>query len=473
MSSRALTSSFGRRVGRPLGRLGGTALNPLVMTILFGFACVAFYGLVVQDMALCVEAVFLGFIPYILWSAYRRTGTLDFFAPDVGFPLGYILYLFVGTINLPIETQFGLVLPWTQWLYYILGLVTYLAGTRLLPKPSFAVAAGGVRKVFWPRERFLSATLVLLAVGVAARSIYIARWGLPILHAEDEAARIVHSGGIIGVLSLCMEAAFECLLLYLLVKKPGKIIRGLVVACMLLILLNAVATTNRTALLRIAIAACVVIHYTARRFKFRGIVTLALFVGVFTSVLGTFRDVSDWGEAHIEKLEGQGFTSQTYWLMNGYEALRLPTETFEMTLEEVPLITPYSYGKTSFAAIAQILPGHRPGPSEIVKNTLRFEFEGFGAAATILAPMWMDGGWLGIAIGMSLFGVIARALHQRMLTSRSYTWVLVYGWFVQNAFKAIKDDVLPELGVLWMITLFIVVHFAAGYSSEKARPEQL
>jgi hypothetical protein len=208
------------------------------------------------------------------------------------------------------------------------------------------------------------------------------------------------------------------------------------------------------------------VHYTKWRFKVVGILAVAICAVVFVSVLGTFRDISDWGQARINSLEKQGFTDRTYWLMSGYDVVRLPTETFYMTIQEVPVITPYSYGATSLASLTEILPGHRPGPSEIVKDKLRLEFVGFGAAATILAPLWFDGGVLGIVIGMFLFGLISRLLHRRMLLSNNYVWLLLYGWFVQNAFKAIKDDILPDLGVPLVMVLFVVICFVTHRPSE-------
>jgi len=440
----------------------GRSLNLAVVSVLSVMGCIAMVALVRQDFFLCYEVVFLAFVPYILWSAYRRVGTLDIFAPDVGFPVAYVLYLFLGSVELPFKTQFGLTLPSVVWLYYILGLVAYLAGVRLLRPPSPAVAAHGKPKTFWPEGRFLTLTLTLLAVGMAARGVTLVRYGIPILNSENETARTVGAAGILGVLALCMEAAFECLVLYVLVKKPHKVLRPILWGLIVLIALNAVATTNRNALLRIAVAAIVMFHYTRHRFKLLGVTVIVVSVIAFTSALGTFRDVSEWGDARVQSLEDQGFNSRTYWLFNGYEAVRLPTETFYMTIQQVPQISSYTYGTTSFASLAEILPGHRPGPSEIVKNTLRLQFVGFGAAATILAPMWIDGGVLGIIIGMFLFGFVSREIHRRVLTSASYVWVLVYGWYIQNAFKAIKDDILPELGFTFVITLFFALSFLAG-----------
>jgi hypothetical protein len=70
---------------------------------------------------------------------------------------------------------------------------------------------------------------------------------------------------------------------------------------------------------------------------------------------------------------------------------------------------------------------------------------------------------------MFLIGAISRALHQQMLKSQNYLWTLVYAWYVQNAFKAIKDDILPELGFTFVIFLFVVVSIYATASDAPVR----
>lgn len=446
----------------PIDSLKNPAVvNSAVAALIAAMVGVAIYGLLSGDSLLCVEALFLAFIPYIIWASFRAAGHLDFFAPDLGFPLAYIVYLFFGSIELPIHTQFGLAIPWTLWAYYIVGLVAYLAGVKLFRFASHRVASKPLNKQFWPVERFLSTTLLLFAIGASARIGIIAQSGLEIFHVKDEAARLVGAKGILAILSLFMEPATECLLLYMLVKKPSKAVRAAIILCMLLVGVNAIATTNRTGLLRILLAGVVVFHYSKKQFNFVRVAALGLFVLAFASALGTFRDVSQWGDQHIVELENQGFTDQTFWLMNGYDALRLPTETFYMVTQEIPEIQPFTYGKTSFAELGVFVPGHTTAPGEVVKNKLRLEFVGFGAAATILAPMWIDGGVVGIIAGMFLVGIVSQWLYNRVICSWNYVWILVYGWYMQNAFKAIKDDILPDIGVLIVIPLFFVVSYAS------------
>ena len=386
-------------------------------------------------MYLCLEPIFLAFIPYLIWSSYRRVGTLDILAPDLGFPLAYIIYLFCGSIAVPIQTQFGLTLPWIVWLYYIIGLVCYLLGARFMPAPNPVVAKQGVEKRFWPGRQYLIITLGLLVIGAMARGVSVLKSGLEIFHANNESARVVSAGGIWAVLTLCLDAGFECVLIYLLVKKPKVGTRVALLVCMALILLNAVATTNRTSLLRIVLAGAIVTHYAWRRFSFGAFVTVGLLAAAFASALGTFRDVSEWGDQHIQKLERQGFTGGTYWLLNGYEAVRLPTETFLMTTQVFPQLDSYTFGATSLAEFGAFLPGPTLEPSQVIKAKLRLQFVGFGAAATILAPLWADGGVIGIMVGMFLIGLGSRALHQRVLLSSNYVWILIYGWYNAEHFQ--------------------------------------
>ena len=468
LSANSEPASRPRTKAQRIARQHGMRIVQLVtLTALFSAVAVAAYALIRQDMYTCMEAIFLGFIPYILWSAHRRVGVLDFFAPDIGFPIAYVVFLFVGSIQLPLETQFGLVLPWIQWFYYIVGLTAYLIGVRLLPPPPSPIAASGAPRQFWSQNRFLIASMILFVTGFVARMVQIAKWGVEILHASDENARVVSASGILGVLALAMDAAFECFLLYLLVKKPRGPMRFFVITCMVLIAVNAVVTTNRSSLMRMMIAGLVILHYLRKRLRLGSILAFALFGFVFVALLGTFRDVSLGGDDFIRGMEQKGFTRQTYWLMNDYDVVRLPTEIFYMTTQAAPRITPYSYGTTSLSALAQFLPGHHPSPSEIVKNKLRLEFSGFGAASTMLAPLWFDGGIAGVIIGMFLFGFVARLLHQRLLYSANCVWLLVYGWFVVDAMDSIKDDILPNLGPPYVMVLFLTVALACGYPSKK------
>src|SRR5271168_2671431 len=82
-------------------RLRPAAMSVVAAIAIFVLVGASLFGLLTGDMYLCLETLFIAFIPYLIWSSYRRVGSLDIFAPDLGFPLSYIVYLTLGSIALP------------------------------------------------------------------------------------------------------------------------------------------------------------------------------------------------------------------------------------------------------------------------------------------------------------------------------------------------------------------------------------
>jgi oligosaccharide repeat unit polymerase len=403
--------------------------------------------------------LFLAFLSFSLWLQ-TRAGEFDLFSPEVAFPVAYVVFLALGGINIPLETEFGMKLPANIWLVYSLGLGGYLAGVTLFQRgmPTPGRLPSCYR--FWDSKRFVLAGALVLVAGLAGKVLDLRRFGLLILHPQAGELRMASSGGILGVLSLCLEVVFVALIAYIaIVKKQrsGRWIAGLTAAIILLMLAT---STSRTGLLRVAIPSLVIIHYVRRRLSLKIVIPAAIAAFVFAALLGTFRDTAQMGgDAHIRSLEAKGFNKYTYWLMNGYELVRLPAEDLHMVMQEIPEFQGYSYGSVSASALLQVLPGHHPGPSEILKEkVLRMDFVGYGAACTILGALWADGGYLAVLLGMFILGVAAKFLYSAMMKRHNVFWLMVYAWFLQNQLKAIKDDILSDLGPAFVLTMVLFIH---------------
>jgi hypothetical protein len=44
------------------------------------------------------------------------------------------------------------------------------------------------------------------------------------------------------------------------------------------------------------------------------------------------------------------------------------------------------------------------------------------------------------------------------MLGRNVFWLIVYSWFIEIQLKALKDDILSDLGPAFVITLVIVIH---------------
>jgi oligosaccharide repeat unit polymerase len=423
-------------------------------------ACGVFVALWYNRQDLLAIGSLLSFVPFIFLRTRRSGAPIDFFSPDVGFPLIYIAYLFISTIDLPVVSQFNLTLPWTQWIYYSIGLAAYLLGTATV-RQAVATSVPLSQPRFWDRSRFGIAVTLFLAMGLVGRTIKVALYGIPLLHPEEEELRIKYPGGYAGNLAFALEILPVCLVLYLSVCKPSKRVQWAVILLILFLILDAVSGDSRGGVMRIFIASLVTIHYARSRIRIKSLLLCGLIAVLVASAIGTYRDMSVFGDVNIQGLESKGYTPYTLWLGSTYESLRVTTEGFDMLLRHMDRQS-YTYGATSLAALAIPLPGHRPGPGEIVKKELGFDFIGFGASTTILGPLYMDGGCVAIVIGMMLWGMLAKWLYIRMLGATNFFWVLTYAYFVQNQFKAIKDEMFPELGPIFAVLYFALIHYISS-----------
>jgi len=434
----------------------------LLTIALMTIAAVAVFAAVLFNrLDLVAIGVFLCFLPWVFFRAYRKGATLDFFSPEVGFPTFYVAYLFIGTLNFPVTSQFNIDLPWTQWVYYSEGLAFYLLGTTVI-KHNGQVSIPLARPRFWNKSRFFVAIAILLALGLAGRAVKIAMFGIPLLHPENQELRVQYAGGYSGTLALALEVVPICLVLFLAVCKPARRTRWFIWVLLVILAFDAMSGDSRGGLMRIGLATLIVVHYARSRLHLRSLIIFGLVAVIFVSVIGTYRDLSIFGDNHIESLQAKGYSLSTLWLADAYESLRVTTEGLYMLMQQVGPSHSYTYGATSLAALAIPLPGHRPGPGEIVKQVLGMDFVGFGASTTILGPLYLDGGWVAIAIGMFAWGMLAKSIYIKMVSSQSYFWLLAYSYFVQNQLKAIKDEMFPELGPLFAILFFAFVSYFCG-----------
>src|ERR1035441_10236034 len=199
-------------------------LRRLILATILG--CGVFTTLWYDRPDLLVMGILLSFVPFILLRAKRGNLSIDFFSPEVGFPLVYVAYMFSTTIDLPVVSQFNIAIPWTQWIYYSVGLAAYLvvaASIRATSPPctnrpvasqfniaipwtqwiyysvglaAYLVGAASIRATsppcipatgpqFWNLSGFKVSVLLLVAMGFMGRLVKVAQYGFPLFHPEE------------------------------------------------------------------------------------------------------------------------------------------------------------------------------------------------------------------------------------------------------------------------------------------------
>jgi hypothetical protein len=96
------------------------------------------------------------------------------------------------------------------------------------------------------------------------------------------------------------------------------------------------------------------------------------------------------------------------------------------------------------------LPGHQPGPSEYIqRNVLGISNSGFGIAAGLFAPPYLDFGYAAVLIVLGVGGYVSQSLYE-LARSRRPPWVGVYLFVVADLVLSVYGSLVNSFSVLWV-----------------------
>ena len=232
-------------------------------------------------------------------KAIKWADRLDIFAPVVGFPLGYVLWFVIGSvdfINVPSSVSFGLFepIPIYLWFYIAAGLAAYFLGLGLYRTGQGARGLAASCQTVWNRRRFGQIIAVLFALMFASYAYITAQIGIPALSqsAGEIRLELVNFGPSQAVLFSSAWTIILFLLIFLWGHEHTRTISWACwsgVFCAVLLLLS---LGGRGQLFVPIVTAIVVRHYIKAPIKVRKLV--AIFVIVFCSIgaLGYIRDTA-------------------------------------------------------------------------------------------------------------------------------------------------------------------------------------
>ncbi len=400
----------------------------------------------------------------LLRLAARKCDALDFFSPLVAFPVMYVAWFAVGSIDLidvPPTVSFGLFEPIPGYVigYAALGLAAYLAGAAI-GRPLQAGNGGDRTSGFtWAEDRFwaVSAGLGLLTL---ASYIYMVA-GIGVVPALDADAgeirlRIARYGGAEAVMFTGAWTLIPMLMMYTWYRRPGRGVKLLCFAGVAVVSGLLLSLGGRSYLFVPVLTTMVARHYGKRRFAIGklALVSVTLFCGI--SLFGYVRDTS---------LNGSGFGEDTMGIpgavvpfVYSYLYIRYPVATFRDITAIIPSKIPYQYGALSFGPLATVLPGRHEQSDMFFKNILGNDFIGAGQAATLLGPLYADAGLPGIVAGLFFSGMFITRAYAWMLAGPTVIRVLLYAWMMQTLLFSLFVCLFPWITTLWIPAFWMALH---------------
>ena len=480
----------------PSGKLSKKTLRPLMLRPPMWIALGCIFSTVLALSAALAGAssnfslLILAGVPAVgllicaLRQAIRLAGRLDVFSPLVAFPLLYIAWFALGSIDVidvPRTVAFGLFEPIPGYVlgYAALGLTGYLAGATLkraksvverkVVKREYAERENAecedvecenrVPEFDWREDRFGAVSAGLGTLMVVSYLCIVAGIGtIPALSpdAGELRLRILGSGPAEAVMFTCAWTLIPMLMMYVWRRRPRGGARllcyaGVAVSSVLLLSLG-----GRSYLFVPLLTTLVARHYGKRRFAIAklGLVCVTLFCAL--SLFGYVRDTSLTGSEFGE--DQMGIPGAVVPFVYAYLYVRYPVATFRDITSIVPNKIPYQYGALSFGPLATILPGHHEQSDMFFRNLLGNDFIGGGQPATLLAPLYADAGLPGILVGLFLSGMLVSRVYAWMLAAPTVIRVLLYAWLMQTLLLSLFANLFPYITTIWIPAFWMAVH---------------
>jgi len=172
-----------------------------------------------------------------------------------------------------------------------------------------------------------------------------------------------------------------------------------------------------------------------------------------TSAFGYLRDTALVGDN--EAGEWFNIPAPLLSVIYAYLYIRYPVATFRDLTTVIPKSVGFQYGTLTFGPLDTLLPGHHQQSDMFFKQVLGNDFIGAGQPATLLGPLYADGGMLGIVTGMFLFGMTMAAAYRWMLTEPTLFRKLIYAWVIQTGIFSYFSDLFPYIMTLWMPLMWL------------------
>lgn len=432
----------------------------IVMFLWILSACLGPHAFHTYSHSVEITALVLALVALFIFFS-RWLNRQDLFAPWVAFPIAYIIWFSVGSINLvddPDPPPYGLI---------ALGLACYLLGVWIGKRGGKKFPGKLIPTAIDTRspERL---HLWLLIIGIASLLAYLwiaALMGIPGFGSEAAESRLkLLNFGKSQFIFLCGAWTLLILLPTRLWLGNQTLFGRFAIWFVILIGSIMVLSLGSRGNLLIPLATIFICrHYIFRSTKLRWAIPLGIALFVTASLFGWARDkmVTVGGIGNLD-LTSTSFTSLYFYVHNTVTTLRDVVAT-------IPRAVPYQYGYLSFGALASLLPGHHISSDMFFRQILGLEFIGFGQPATLLGPMYGDFGIWGVASQMFLVGMCYTRLYSWMVSRRSLFRIEVYAWVSQLVLFSLFGSLFTYFIDLAIPVGLIILHTYFLSESEQGR----
>ncbi len=374
-----------------------------------------------------------------VWVVRKMDG-IDVFSPFMAFPIAYVIWFGLGAVT------FLLDLNPPRYLYFVLGLLAYLAGTLAMYRKSSPIHTIHTvpTRVPWDPSHFRFAMMVFFLLMTGSYLWLIAQIGIPAIHADVGLRRAALSPHHY-LLAMFQSSAWTLMLfaaadLWSSERILASFVSGGIVSLAGLMLAS---FGNRGFLVVPILSLLIFWHYWKKRIRAGRLPVILVAVFMAAAAYQSVR-----ARPMIEEIGESGWSDMFY--SSAAFMLHTSLSNFRDIVETIPSEVPYQHGYLTFGVLAQVFPGHHESSDLFFKRILASNFIGGGQPGTVLAPFYGDFGVIGIVVGMFLFGAFSVKAHVWMREKPTLLRVLLYSWLAQTAILSVYGALVTYIITLWL-----------------------
>lgn len=153
-------------------------------------------------------------------------------------------------------------------------------------------------------------------------------------------------------------------------------------------------------------------------------------------------------------------------LLSAFTSFRVGIDDFRQLVDVVPFYSNYTHGMMFMNSILSPLPGKQIVMGYYVANLLGMQFDGIGAATTVLGMFYLDGGPLLIFFGMFFFAIFTIYFYRKYI---QYSNVSIYSLFaiyiLYYVINTIRTNVMPTVEPVVFIFYYVIFGLIAKKNS--------
>ncbi|MDO5013230.1 MAG: O-antigen polymerase [Lactobacillaceae bacterium] len=388
----------------------------------------------------------------------------DYLNPAFYFPILYFMLYWLSDFSFGFYPE----VPTSLWNYYLLGLVGYYVGAFVISSIKINIPTLDNKKDYLSKSA-RKVFIIFYVVIVFIKLIIYLKSGIPLLSSNIDAARqsIGENYGALKVIS----APYTILPVFffydiVLRKKEGLRIPILDVLIILISFIFAILDVSRLLIIQMVIPMIFIYLIKIKKLKLKTVAILAVLMIIFIGGNKLVRNILD-DPMYLSSIQASRNNNMLgNVLLSAFTSFRVGIDDFRQLVDVVPFYSNYTHGMMFMNSILSPLPGKQIVMGYYVANLLGMQFDGIGAATTVLGMFYLDGGPLLIFFGMFFFAIFTIYFYRKYI---QYSNVSIYSLFaiyiLYYVINTIRTNVMPTVEPVVFIFYYVIFGLIAKKNS--------